>query len=65
MKFAAVFDLAIVVVFLPDFDDEIVGFQVFEAYKIQLIWIRLARMPYLIQVRFDSHCPAEYQGIEI
>jgi hypothetical protein len=48
MKPVAVSDLPVVIIFLTDFYDEIVGFRVFETDKIELIRICLARMPYLV-----------------
>ena len=61
----AVFGLPVVIIFLPDLDDKIVGFMVLETDKIELIRICLARMPYLIQIRINSHLPAQDQGIKI
>ena len=65
MKPATVLYLDIVVVFLPDLDDEIVRFLVFEAYKIQLIRISLAGVPYLIQIRVNAHLPAQDDSIKV
>ncbi len=57
--------LFVMIVFLPDLDDEIVRFIVPEAHEIELVRSNLARVPDLIEVRLDSHRPTEYQRIEI
>jgi len=41
------------IVFLPDLDDEIIHCLILEPNKIELIKIRLTRMPDLIKVRFN------------
>ena len=65
MKPVAVFHLSVMIVFLPDLDDQIIGFFVFKAHEIELIGIGLAGMPDLIKVGVDSHVPAQNQGIKI
>ena len=65
MEPVTVLYLGIVVVFLPDLDNEIICFMVFKSYKIQLIRIGLAGVPYLIQIRVNAHLPAQDNGIKV
>ena len=65
VQLVAIFDLASVVVILSDFDDQLVGFMIFEADKIQLLGTRLAGVPDLVEVGLDSHGPAQHQGIKV
>ena len=61
----AIFYLDVVIIFLPDLDYELICLLVFETNEIQLIGIGLARMPYLVEIRFNTHAPTEDQCIKI
>jgi len=65
MKPMAERSLTLMVVFLSDPDNEVIGFLVPEAYKIELIGIGLAGMPDLIKIRLNPHLPAQNQRVEI
>ena len=48
MKPVAVFRLLAMIIFLPYFDNEIIGLLVSKGRKIELMGIRLTRMPNLV-----------------
>ena len=57
--------LSLVVVLLPDFQDQVVGPGVLVSDEVELVGVGLAGVPDLIKIRVDTHAPAQHNGIKI